>query len=136
MRPLDLSTPTREMFGQRVRVDQLGDAARRLMPVNVREVVLVPWNIGGDCQPIPWSASARWLSEARAGLFRATLREPEFWASGLPTFDIVTTREQPYQENAVVPRQMPRLSTSALLRFYDMLPNNGEDRIPLRPWSL
>jgi hypothetical protein len=118
---------TRAIFGQRVRVDQLGDAARRLMPMNVKEVVLVPWSYGGDCRPIPWGASTRWLSESRAGLFRATLRNPEFWANGLPTFDILTTREQPYQEKAVVPRQQPRLSTDALLRFYDLLPNNGEE---------
>jgi hypothetical protein len=121
------SIPIRDIFGQRVRIDQLGDAARRLMPLHVQAVVLVPWSYGADCRPIPWGASARWLSENQTGLFRATLRAPEYWASGLPTFDILTTREQPYQEKANVPRQAPRLSTDALLRFYDMLPNNGEE---------
>ncbi len=120
----------REIFGQRVRVDQLGAQARRALPAGVREVVLVPWDYAGSCRPVPWNGSARWLADAQSGLFRARLRARADWADGLPTFDIVGTHMQPYParvdtvsavSHGVDPLR-PRLTAEALLRFYDMVP--------------
>lgn len=119
----------RVAYGQRVRVDLVGNRARRTLPPNTREVVLVPWDYAADCRPVAWGRSARWLPDSLSGLFRARLRPEATWAEGLPTFDIVGTRFQPYRDHrpgatgfdGVLSRE-PRLSARALLSFYDGLP--------------
>jgi hypothetical protein len=120
----------RDIYGQRVRIDQLGERARRVMPRGVTHVVLVPWDYAMGCEEVPWSRSARWLPETATGLFRARLRAVEHWANGEPTFDLLTTNMQPYRETPAA-RTSPyesdyypskRLSARALLAFYDEVP--------------
>lgn len=122
----------RTVYGQRVRVDRMGDAARRALPPDTREVVLVPWDYAADCTPVAWGQSARWLPDAPSSLFRARLRPRAEWAEGLPTFDLLDAAFQPYRERAertvtfdgVLSRE-PRLGALALLSFYDALPPTG-----------
>lgn len=119
----------REIFGQRVQIDRVGDIARRAFPQGATEVVLVPWDFDAGCETVAWGRSARWLSPGTAGLFSAELRDREHWVDGLPTFDVLSTAFQPYRsasENAR--RQLPLLDSKALLtadellRFFDELP--------------
>lgn len=128
----------RVAYGQRVRLDRLGDLARRALPRGAREVVLVPWDYATDCRPVVWQRSARWLSDGLNGLFRARLRAPADWAEGIPTFDIVGPQLQPYREllpgatvvDAVFNRMFsrePRLSAPELLALYDSLPPMGAE---------
>ncbi|WP_411282456.1 hypothetical protein [Gemmatimonas sp.] len=124
----------RTAFGQRVRVDRLGDRARRALPRDTREVVLVPWDYAADCRPVAWGRSARWLPDSLRGLFRARLRPQAQWAQGVPTFDVTGTQFQPYRDiaegtNTVdgVYSRAPRLSARSLLLFYDGLPPQARD---------
>lgn len=119
----------RVAYGQRVRVDRVGELARRALPRNTREVVLVPWDYASDCRPVAWARSARWLPDSLSGLFRGRLRPRAEWAQGIPTFDISTTQFQPYRDGVPGVAEIfrgssraPRLSTQTLLDFYDALP--------------
>jgi len=105
----------RAIYGQRVRIDQLGERARRALPPGVRDVVLVPWAYGPDCRPLPWSRSARWVTDTRSGVFAAQLRPREHWAGDVPTFDI-TPFNQPYRDpspDSTVSDGMPRARVRA-----------------------
>lgn len=122
----------RAAYGQRVRVDRVGDRARNALPRNTREVVLVPWDYAADCRPVAWGRSARWLPDSLSGVFRARLRPRAEWAQGMPTFDIFGTHFQPYRDRPPgatvfdgVSSTEPRLSAHALLSFYDALPPPG-----------
>lgn len=120
---------SRVAYGQRVRVDHVGNRARAALPPGTREVVLVPWDYAADCRPVAWGRSARWLPDSLSGLFRARLRPRAEWAQGIPTFDITGALFQPYRDappeakgfDGVYSRE-PRLSARALLSFYDVLP--------------
>ncbi len=131
----------RTIYGQRVSVDRLGARARRALPAGVREVVLVPWDYGADCRPVPWSRSARWLPDTRSGLFAAQLRPREHWAGNVPTFDI-TPFMQPYYDPSPdstvrdwLPR--PRVRAERLLRMFDELWSLGAtlDSGQVRRWT-
>ena len=115
----------RAIYGQRVRVHRLTARARAALPEGVREVLLVPWDYGADCRPVPWSRSAGWLPDTLTGVFAATLRAREHWAGDLPTLDI-TPFAQPYREppaDTTVRDWLPerRLGIARLLRLYDEL---------------
>jgi hypothetical protein len=115
----------RAIYGQRVRVNRLTASARAALPEGVREVLLVPWDYGADCRPVPWSRSAGWLPDTLTGVFAATLRAREHWAGDLPTLDI-TPFAQPYREppaDTSVRDWLPtrRLGIDRLLRLYDAL---------------
>jgi hypothetical protein len=119
----------RAVYGQRVRVDRLGAAARRALPASVREVLLVPWDYGADCARVPWGRSAGFLPDTITGVFAATLRPREHWAGDLPTLDL-TPFMQPYRDPSPdttvrdgLPR--PRLTAAQLLDLYDRLPVQG-----------
>jgi hypothetical protein len=115
----------RAIYGQRVRVNRLTARARAALPEGVGEVLLVPWDYGADCRPVPWSRSAGWLPDTLTGVFAGTLRAREHWAGALPTLDI-TPFAQPYREppaDTTVRDWLPtrRLSIDRLLRLYDEL---------------
>ena len=82
----------RPIHGQVVSVERLDSAADPALVAAVRRaggrVVLVPWDYGPDCSPIPWGRSARWLADSARGLFAAVPRDPVHWAGGVPTFDV------------------------------------------------
>lgn len=122
----------RVAYGQRVRVDRVGEQARRALPRDTREVVLVPWDYAADCTPVAWGRSARWLPDSLGGLFRARLRPRAEWAENLPTFDLLGPSSQPYRDRLPgltdffrASSREPRLSALALLAFYDRLPELG-----------
>ncbi|QJR35835.1 hypothetical protein [Gemmatimonas groenlandica] len=130
---------SRVAYGQRVRVDRVGNRARAALPRDTREVVLVPWDYAADCRPVAWSRSARWLPDSLSGLFRARLRPRAEWARGIPTFDITGAHFQPYRDaprGVGVHSREPRLSAQALLSFYDALPSWGRepDTVAARDW--
>jgi hypothetical protein len=130
----------RPIHGQRVRVVQLGERARRALPPGVREVLLVPWDYDMSCQTAIWGPSARWVRDSAPGVFAARLRPRAHWAGDLPTLDIVPFL-QPYRDpppdttlRAGLPVRpdgrrysireslpYPRLTAARLLRLFDAL---------------
>lgn len=113
----------RPIYGQRVAIERLGRVAREQLPAGAQEVVLVPWDYGPSCDPLPWSQSARWLSDADTGVFVGGLRAPEHWAAGLPTFDIGAPQFAYYPEafDRSIPgrRGVRRVSASEFLAIID-----------------
>lgn len=118
----------REIYGQRVRLDQLGGRARRALPVGSREAVLVPWDFSAGCQPVAWNRSARWLAPGTQGLFRARLRARAQWVDDIPTFDLHDPTQQPFPqalERSPFRRAGGALATvtpEQLLRLLDEIP--------------
>jgi len=90
----------REFYGQVVQVEKLGVALRTslrsVLKGGVNQVILVPWDYGPDCHPVPWSRSARWVERGVRGLFFGSLRDTVHWVGGLPTFDVHSPESVPY----------------------------------------
>ena len=82
----------RPIHGQVVHVQRLSPTADPALAAAIERaggrVVLVPWDYGPDCSPLPWGRSARWLADSARGLFAAAPRDPTHWANGIPTFDL------------------------------------------------
>lgn len=130
----------RAIYGQRVRVDRLSANARRQLPPDVRDVLLVPWDYAADCTTVPWSRSAGWLPDTLDGVFTATLRPRAHWAGALPTLDI-TPFHQPYRtapRDTAAPDWLPRsrLTAAQLLDLFDLLPANGVPRDTIEALAL
>ena len=140
----------RAIYGQRVTVEQLGTrrpGALRALGNSVREAILVPWDYGGDCQPVPWSQTARWILPGTRGFFSAALRDSVDWVDGIPTFDVHTPEENPYPRalergyTMLPPSEDAHLSAEQLLALYNVLPTfeelerDAEGALaPLRQW--
>jgi hypothetical protein len=92
----------RPFFGQVVRVDRhVGGAAalvveRAFSKAGRREVVIVPWDYASDCQPVPWSRTARWADTTQPGFFRVRPRPESQWIDGRPVFDAYLADLEPY----------------------------------------
>lgn len=91
----------RAIYGQVVTIHQLGGAASAVAESSfvrraAREAVLVPWDYDPACQPVPWARSARWVTDARPGFYRARLRSSAEWANGRPTYDVYHADIEPY----------------------------------------
>ena len=86
----------RAVFGQVVSVERIGGLASRALGQPLGRVVLVPWDYGADCTPTPWMRSAAWVEPGTRGLFTGVLRDSAHWAGGVPTFDVFSTRTEPY----------------------------------------
>lgn len=86
------SGPARTIFGQVVRIEELGRNAPPALTEALRahgpEVVLVRWGYGADCRTTQWGGSARWIETAETELFTARLRDPGDWVGGRPTLDV------------------------------------------------
>ena len=140
----------RAIYGQLVAVEQLGTrrpGALRSLGESVREVILVPWDYGADCQPVPWSQTAQWVRPGTRGFFSAALRDSADWVDGIPTLDVHTPEENPYpraldRSGLMLPRSDgPNLSAEQLLVLYNALPTSEElerdhegAMVPLRRW--
>ena len=138
----------RAIHGQVVRVRRLSAAADPALAAAVKRaggrVVLVPWDYGPDCSPLPWGRSARWLPDPVGGLFTAVPRDPAHWADGMPTFDL-TPVFVPYT-GAPAPEPGARsggewLAPDELFELLATLPTSDavEERLdeayaPLRAW--
>lgn len=125
----------RSVYGQVVQVEQLAPSSsadiRSAVQASGGRVVLVPWDYGPDCHPVPWPRSARWLSASDSGLFSAALRDRAFWASGVPTLDVFAPQFALYNPAAVLRNLLrpwrdstpgPTLSPTEALTLYDALP--------------
>lgn len=125
----------RTIHGQRVRVTRLGrtasDEVRRAVEAH-GEVVLVPWDYGPDCYPVPWTRSARWMDAGTSGAFVARLRDRAHWVDGRPTLDVHAPQFVPYPTapglmRQVAPQLLQRaadgahLSADELVDLYDVL---------------
>ena len=86
------------VFGQVVSVTRIGGLAARTLREPVERVVLVPWDYGADCAPIPWTKSAAWVAPGTHGLFTGVLRDSAHWAGGVPTFDVFAPDFEPYPQ--------------------------------------
>jgi hypothetical protein len=125
-------TDRRAIYGQVVRVDQLGGPATRLLPQGTREVVVVPWDYDAACQPLAWGRSAQWVPPGTRGFYIASLRAPEHWVAGKPTFDLHNPGHLPYTGTERI-REMGRdtavstlLSPDQVFDFYQALPTADE----------
>jgi len=127
----------REIYGQVVTVDRVGDRTRallqRLGAAHRREVVLVPWDYSPSCEPVPWSRSARWMTPGTRGLFWVMPRDTAHWVAGVPTFDVYGPQFAPYpsapgfqsprwRARAAAAGQDSILTPEELLALYDVLP--------------
>jgi hypothetical protein len=128
--------PAREVYGQVVGVERVGEAWRSLIPRGTREVVLVPWDYAADCSPVFWSRSARWLPSSASGLFSGELRERQHWVGGRPTLDVFAPEFEPYPSAAGLLRflrigagsgaPLPEmLSPAVALEMYSSLPTDS-----------
>lgn len=125
-------TERRAIYGQLVRVDQLAGPATQLLPQGTREVVVVPWDYDAACRPLAWGRSAQWVSPGTRGFYIASLREPEHWVAGKPTFDLHNPGHLPYTGTEYI-REMGRdtavaalLSPDQVFDFYQALPTADE----------
>lgn len=125
-------TDRQAIYGQLARVDQLGGPAARLLPQGTREVVVVPWDYDAACRPLAWGQSARWVSPGTRGFYIASLRAPEHWVTGKPTFDLHNPGHLPYTGTERI-REMGRdtaisslLSPSQVFDLYQALPTADE----------
>ena len=134
----------RVIFGQRVSVEQLSAAERRLLPGNTREMILVPWDYDAACQPTPWSRSARWIPSGTRGIYNARLRAPSHWVRGVPTLDVMAPGGIPYTGHVASTRTngAPLLSIEELFSIAQLVPDPDSQRIdaeratrPLREWA-
>jgi hypothetical protein len=132
---------SRPIFGQVVRVgDQLGGAAapaleRAFGRIGRREVVIVPWDYAPDCEPVPWSRSARWVESTQPGFFRVRPRPESRWLGGRPVLDAYWADLQPYPHGLFFQhgyrgtdalRTGPSLTPEEYFGLYAVLPEPGE----------
>ncbi|MEO5589344.1 MAG: hypothetical protein ABIS03_07140 [Gemmatimonadaceae bacterium] len=110
----------RTVYGQRLRVERIGGLASRLLRQGVSEVVVVPWDYGADCRPVPWTRSSVWLQPNERGLITATLRDSAFWANGIPTLDVHTPNMQPYPQRVEQQLRRRNLDPDALMSLDDV----------------
>lgn len=86
----------RPIYGQKVAVERVSRWSLPQLDGDVHTVVLVPWDYGPSCDPLPWSRSARWLTSADSGVFSGRLRPRDQWVEGLPTLDLYVPKFHPY----------------------------------------
>jgi len=89
-------TQGRSPYGQVLTVERVGRPWEAQLPRAMREVVLVPWDYGPGCEPVYWTRSAQWVPPGTHGVFRAKLRDREYWAGDRPTFDVSAPEYTPY----------------------------------------
>jgi hypothetical protein len=125
--------PPRASHGQLVRVDQFRgpDSAlveRAFARRGVREALVVPWGYGPACEPIPWTASARWAPVGTPATYRLHLRPEAEWAGGVPVFDAVRAELQPYPHGLLAPPPSDgaALTASEFMALYAALPTDRE----------
>lgn len=82
----------RRIYGQVVRVQRIAGAGAEALERTLagdphRRAVVISHDLGAACEDIP--RSGRWLpSSPRPGFFVASIRHPQRWAGGLPTFEV------------------------------------------------
>lgn len=91
----------RVIYGQVVTVHELGGAAAAVAESSfvgrgAREAIAVPWDYDAACQPVSWARSARWVTDAQPGFYRARLRPSTEWPDGRPTYDVYHADIEPY----------------------------------------
>ncbi len=74
-------------FGLRATITAV-DARSAWRPVSGTAAVLVPWEFSSDCEPFPFSQSARWARPAVPSVVTAWLRPRSGWIGGVATLDV------------------------------------------------
>lgn len=116
--PADTEGPR---WGQRVRLQQVAGPAADGLPPETEHLILVPWSYGGDCRPLPWQESARFMEPGQTGFMNAALRDPEHWVDGVPTADVHNPYNHPFPQHASrVPQDA--LGTEEVFRLHQVLP--------------
>lgn len=100
-----------------------------------REAVVVPWDYDPACQPVPWARSARWVTHAEPGFYRARPRPRAAWIQGRPTYDAFRADIEPYPHGKYFERgyrntdsaQAPgALTPSEYFELYSALPASAD----------
>ena len=58
-------------------------------------VILVPWEYGPDCRPIPWNAGRTWRLPTTEAFYTGQLRPRDQWVGGVPTIDVHMAWREP-----------------------------------------
>lgn len=96
------------LHGQRIEVLRAGGAAAGTATPG-DAVVVVPWDYGADCKPLPRRGSARFAEPGTVGLYLVSLRDPEWWIEGTPTFDARFADYHPYPWGRGFRFEVPRV---------------------------
>lgn len=124
--------PTSEGF--KAELQSVGARAVTLPP---GPVLLVPWNYGPDCRPLPWPAGSQWTPPREAAFYTARLRPESQWIDRTPTFDVEMAWREPLWRAADPrwphPTTGTLLSPGEFLELYGALPTPGElDQEPVK----
>ncbi len=82
-----LSLRRRTSYGQRATIDAV-DGRSRWRPPAGAAVILVPWEFGPDCEPFPFSQTAKWAQAEVPSVVTGWLRPKAGWIGGVPTLDV------------------------------------------------
>jgi hypothetical protein len=107
-----------------------------------REIVVVPWSYGGDCQPYYWGRTARFATPNLQGVYVLLLRPDSLWVERRPTFDALDAQLYSYAlgPNLTGPGKMFPSDTSTrpgteprrLLELYMRVPASKADTLRVR----
>jgi len=136
-------TPTRgAIYGQVIRVERLGGAGAAALDSAfgrsaARELIVVPWDYGASCDPVPWGRSARWVEAVTPGFYRTRLRPRSQWVDGRPVADAFAADLEPYPHGLFFRegyrgtdalRTGPSLTPAEYFALYAALPDEGQAR--------
>ena len=89
--------------------------------------ILVPWEFGPDCRPIPWSGDRPWSPPAAPAVYSGVLRERSAWIDNVPTFDVHTAVREPlWPRPATTATEELTLTTEEFFELYIALPTGAE----------
>lgn len=131
-------------FGQLVAVEDIAGPGPVEAVTGHEQVVIVPWDYDGMCRSTLWGGSTRLLTPGDRVFFSGSLRAPEDWVEGRPTFDARRPGVQVYPlaaRNRFEPRPTGsgRVASAAddLFELHQLLPTSRDltvapDRAALR----
>lgn len=128
----------REIYGQMMAVDRIGEAWHDSIPSSTQQVILVPWAYDPSCKPLPWNLSARWATATERSVYHGRLRDRADWVDGIPTLDVFFARLQPYPSVSLARARMFRrapdgqaLTVDDYLDLRSLLPSALDNTDPL-----
>ena len=110
--------------GQRAELQLAGGSAASLRR---GPVILVPWEYGPDCRPIPWNPDRTWQLPRTEAFYNGQLRPRDQWLGGVPTLDVHMAWREPLwqREDARWTRPGARealLTPAEFFTVYESLP--------------
>lgn len=135
----------RPVYGQLVRVTQLGGSGLSERIRKATTAVVVPWDYDSACRPTSWAQSRRWLTLGAQLFFHPVLRPVQSWYRGMPTYDAFAPQFDAYPSRLADPLfGTASLAASAeqLFQFFEQMPTQavvdslGPTALPsLRRWA-